>query len=309
MAINTLFNDSASQNGGETRWYRIDYTDLPFTVTLLPVGGDAIAEIINYTGAVMSFSFTSANGTVLSTGATADTNTASSGNYFSSVITVPAGAVYLVATCTSPTLFSIRTITTKPVATFSPTLYTNTQSITLNATSVVTLLGGGGAGGSGTQFVGGGGGSGFITNGLVNAGTYGLVIGAGASAGGGGGGTTTFAGLSAAGGGGASSSAAGNGGSNGANGGGNLVRGGENGNPGSGVSPVLFVGGLTSSPGSSSGGGIYAGGAQGNINVVTNGGGANGLGGGGGGAMTNSTNVGRTGGGGGGGALWVLPAL
>ena len=192
------------------------------------------------------------------------------------------------------------------------TRYVNAQSITINAPHTAVLLGGGGggglaaAGGSST----GGAGSGYLATGTINAGTYSLVLGAGAAGGANGtrGGTSTFSNLTALGGFSANLYGSGAGGSGG--GGLNSGLGGVNGNSGtvnggagSGVAGIFFLTPTAAAP--YTGGGTYGGGGGAGGGVSVNGGGAYGYGGGGGGCTTISANTNRSGGSGAAGALYL----
>jgi len=203
------------------------------------------------------------------------------------------------------------------------TKFTSSQTITLNSSYSFLLMGGGGSGGGSPPSNGGlgtGGGSGRITTGTINAGTYSLVIGAGATgatnSNGSTGGTSTFSTFSATGGAGGTNQA--NGGAGGSGGGGNNNPGGANGangggtsgGAGSGVALSLSIipgggGNVTGGPGN--GGGLYAGGAGSQTPYAAGGGGnANGSGGGGGGASSGNSTASRVGGSGGSGALYLL---
>jgi hypothetical protein len=319
MSIREINFNSPFPTEGRTSWHEITTPDFPCVFKLLSVSPSSVIEIkstrvgISTGRSTISFSFLDAASSVISSGETF--NPLSTNDFFSATALVPSNAVYLSVRGAQDVAFSVTSHSGKFFAEMpAPTLYTNSQSITINSQSIVTLLGGGAGGGNtGASGVAGGGASGRITNAIVNAGTYTLTIGAGGNAGSTGG-TTSFAGFNAIGGNTGGIGFGGSGGSNGGFGGGTNgnTRPGENGNPGSGVSPVLFTGEIAPATFTFAGGGRYCGGSSGysSANGTPNGGNglaANGLGGGGMGGSSTNNNVNGLGGPGGAGALWVLP--
>jgi hypothetical protein len=302
MSINKL--NHANTSGG-VHWFYIQNTDVPQVFNFFEGNAEPIVEIRTDTGSA-TVEFLNSSNSVLGTASTAAPYTK-----------VPQGTVKIrVSGTTNNTSLLIRPFAEDIFRITAPNVFTSSQSITVNATRGFALLGGGGAGGglvSGSGGIGSGAGSGYLTTGVVNAGTYSLVVGAGATGvigNGGNGGTSTFAGFSAAGGQGAGNQTKGGDGGSAGVGNSNTLAGGSNGSStdtgiGSGVLANMFVPGPGGAPQSSQGGGTYAGGARG-ATTSQNGGNGYGIGGGGGGSISN-TNAARSGGSGAGGGLILFP--
>jgi len=322
-----VFKNSGITDKGE--WYDIAAAEITYLFPIANLTNRSIANIRVYrkTGLstlTLTGNFLNSANSILSTFTTVDTDTGSTANYSEIIAPVPAGATRMRLTASAPAYVFVQPSQLAPFGPLNATIFTTSQSITVDSTVSFALLGGGGSGGSRTDnssHRGGGGGSGYLTSGTVNAGTYTLTIGTGApgSTSPTTGGTSSFSTFNALGGSpgapgsfngaGGTGGAGGSGGGQGANinvansaGSGGIN--GNNGNPGgagSGTPAVLF----TSGPGGSggTGGGAYAGGS-GATNGGAGGGSANGAGGGGAGSA--SSGAPAAGGAGGAGALWIL---